>query len=340
MQILNITGNIKVTQLSSKLGIGISNIPAKDKQQIIEAIFFEHSISRDQNKKSKLLNVANKVLSKKKYNKCNTENDFICAIVDKLICIRSLNFEKSILKHKNRVDNPIDQFEYSDKFFKFLSFMLHRDSIKGNFYLPNIIYNPHFFYDDKNTHIIDYLEKSINIKNLNSNSEIYIKGLINFCAKVDNFLKTRSDFDMLDYMISTISSFNERDYNAVHFMCIVTLLEMLLVSNKTNDLKELDYKLPGFFDNEIDKITKTHLAIIIRKIRNKIGHGDFTEYHKLCEEYAKIQMKNFIFDYSEFDRESWIISNLCMFVDDCLSKAFLLMMENPTAYGEIINNIR
>ena len=70
----------------------------------------------------------------------------------------------------------------------------------------------------------------------------------------------------------------------------------------------------------------------------KKQHGNFKKLSELLEEYAKNNMKDFVFDYSEFDRETWIISNLCVKTDRILSRVLWLMLKDNNQLLQIQYN--
>ena len=329
MQILNLYGKIKTTMISHKLGLCISNIPKNLQNDIINIIKIEYLTKKARNLDTNLNKICDCLISKKKLSQCKSDDDKIALLVQNMICIRPKNFNKSMLKTKNRFCNPVDQIEYGEKFIRFLAYIICHQNVENNLYLPYAIYDTHFFHDYKLIQILsslNYLVSNISLNDVNK----ALADLEMFGAKIDAFILDITDFKKIDYIITAINSYHERDYNTVHFMNSINILILLLVHpNSKEDLKELVTKLPLFMKkfDYTDK-EKIEIAEYIKKIRNKIAHGAFKQYSSLCEQFAKKFMKEVLFDYSEFDRETWIISYLCSIVDSCLAKALMLMLEN------------
>ena len=56
---------------------------------------------------------------------------------------------------------------------------------------------------------------------------------------------------------------------------------------------------------------------MLRKMRNKVAHGDFTTFENKAEEYAKKFMDGrYWFDYSEYSRKNWVLLNVCCLLSD------------------------
>lgn len=339
MQILNLYGKIKTTMLSEKLGLCISNIPKGQQWHIVDAIKIEFTTKQARSTDTRLDKICDKVLTKKQLSLCESVDDKIQLLVRKMICVRPKGFKNSILRSKNHFCNPIDQIEYGEKFMKFLAFMICHQKVERNCFLPRIIYDTHFFHDSELIQILAELD-SITSPRIHIDFNKSVNDLILLGEKIDNYIKTEIDFKKLDYIISSVNSYHERDYNAVHFMNTVNLLTLLLVHPKNNgDLSELVLKLPYFIKKtKHTELEKKQIAEYVKKLRNKIAHGAFKQYEKLCEQYAQKFMKNFWFDYCEYDRETWIISNLCLIVDNCLARILWIMLDDKALLEKIQYN--
>lgn len=66
---------------------------------------------------------------------------------------------------------------------------------------------------------------------------------------------------------------------------------LLISSSSSGKVRELDSKLQPFLPQRIPKEKRERLCILIRQIRNKIGHGDFLSMNQKLEEYADEFMK-------------------------------------------------
>lgn len=138
----------------------------------------------------------------------------------------------------------------------------------------------------------------------------------------------------MDYIINCLSYIHENEYDIKHFINSVNILVMLLINPNNKGIEDLDSKLLKFVDEDTSK----EIGYYIRQIRNKIAHGDFKKVSEFLKKYAKNNMKDFIFDCSERDRETWIISNLCIKTDRILSKVLWLMLEDNNQLLQIQND--
>jgi hypothetical protein len=68
----------------------------------------------------------------------------------------------------------------------------------------------------------------------------------------------------------------------------------------------------------------------MRKLRNKIGHGDFRTVQQLLEQYRQSFMKNFWLDESEYSIESWTYGDICLRLDEALNEILWLMLSDKT----------
>lgn len=339
MQVLNLYGKVKTTMISEKLGLCLSNIPKRFQEHITDAIKIEYLTKKARGIDINLDHICECLISKRKLSLCVSDDDKISLLVQNMICVHSRNFNTSMLKKKNRFCNPVDQIEYGEKFIKFLAHIICYQNVEKNCYLPYVIYDTHFFHDTKLIQILSELKclsSSLSFNDVNKAiSDLQLLG-----SRIDNYIEDITDFKKIDYIISSVNSYHERDYNAVHFMNTVNLLTLLLVHPKNNgDLGELVIKLPIF----MKKLPFTHqekieISEFVKKIRNKIAHGAFKQYESLCNQFADKFMKNHKFDYTEFDRETWIISYLCHIVDNCLARVLWLMLEDKKTLKKLQYN--
>lgn len=71
---------------------------------------------------------------------------------------------------------------------------------------------------------------------------------------------------------------------------------------------ELDWKLAPFLMREEDVES---LAKALRRLRNKLAHGDFVAFDLELEKYAQQFMDGkFSFDYSDLSRRNWAIYSI------------------------------
>jgi len=144
---------------------------------------------------------------------------------------------------------------------------------------------------------------------------------------IDSFLETENDFWKLDYIINSV--FDDNNYNTYHLFKVFSLLELLLVYPDDNGkITELDSKLQQFLPKQIPTNKQARFCMLVRQIRNKIGHGDFHSMNLKCEEYANEFMQTFWFDYYEFSRQNWILSNICVALNNTLANVLWMMLND------------
>ena len=86
------------------------------------------------------------------------------------------------------------------------------------------------------------------------------------------------------------------------------------------------------------ELYRKELSIILRKMRNKIAHGDFIKLENTIEEYAKRFMDvKYNFDYSEHSRKNWVILNSCCLLQEAVVKILKMMFYNKKILSEIRN---
>lgn len=79
----------------------------------------------------------------------------------------------------------------------------------------------------------------------------------------------------------------------------------------------------------------------LRKMRNKIAHGDFIAFEKLVEEFAcEIMDDNFYFDYSEYSRKNWVILHICCELERVVKKMINMLFLDREKLERIKNNCK
>ena len=73
----------------------------------------------------------------------------------------------------------------------------------------------------------------------------------------------------------------------------------------------------------------------MRKLRNKIAHGDFEAVKQLLEQYRQVFMQNFWFDEIEYSIENWTYGNICLRLDEVLYEILWLMLYDKSKLFEI-----
>lgn len=161
----------------------------------------------------------------------------------------------------------------------------------------------------------------------------YIEELKKWGQLFDGFLQGENDYFLFDYICNSLHKDNE--YNAYHLLKSFSLCQLFLENERE---KELDDKLPAFLDCYYTLDERKMMAICFREIRNKIAHGDFIAFNKKIEEYTKQFMDGrFDFDYSEFSRQNWAISNICLRLDEALRKMIHMLLTDRSKLEQLKN---
>lgn len=345
MVILDLFGKIEEIVISKKLGIIISNLPQDWQEDIVETI--EDEIKKWQLKYKKTDKINLKKICRLRFNNYFMSDKSDQELLEQISCymvgIQTLDSDESMLKIKNDcIDSPTCEKEFCEKLVDFLNFIIsHQDKEKNcNLYCPTWIYSSQRSGFEE-TRVLEYLSfdpPKIAELITNRQKKIYnkqkIKDLIRFGQMVDNYLETESDFWKLDYIINSV--FDDNNYNAYHLFKVVSLLEMLLVyPNDKGKLIELDTKLPQFLPEQVQEDKRIRFCVLVRQIRNKIGHGDFHAMNQKCEEFAIEFMLDYWFDYYELSRQNWILSNICSTLNHTLANVLWMMINDKNELTNI-----
>ena len=74
---------------------------------------------------------------------------------------------------------------------------------------------------------------------------------------------------------------------------------------------------------------------IVRKLRNKIGHGDFEAVQQLLDQYRNSFMQNFRYDEFEYSIENWTYGNICINLDSALNEILWLMLSDRAQLASV-----
>lgn len=348
MVLLNIYGIIKPIILSSKIGIGISNLPS-DWIEGIQDDFEEEIIIRqkdiESNKKyvdkygwdelpqyncSEIVKKAGWNLEKEYYK---TDKRIIA---EHLIYLDIFNFKKSYLKLKNSfMDSPTCEKEYPEKFINFCNFLQRAYSAESILKrgLPFCIYSDSL--DKEKPLILNFISSIIKLTNdIEDYTKCCIKSLKKIGNIIDNFLITDENFWMFDYLINAISVDN--NYDAYHIFKNMSLIEMLIVKPNKKSKDEIETKLPLFMKtNSVNINSQKSFAEIVRQLRNKIGHGDFKAVHKLLSRYRNEIVPNYNYDECEYSIENWNYLSICCELDNILSEIIWTLLTDNKKLKEI-----
>ncbi|MGL5435493.1 MAG: hypothetical protein ACRDBO_08870 [Lachnospiraceae bacterium] len=342
MILLNMYGKIGPIIISKKLGVGICN-PAPDWIEEIQDDFEEeiliHKNSIETYKKSEFdtswamgrYNLENIV---KQLGWKESEKEPMQIIAEHLIEIQVLDFDNSLLQVKNEhMDNPTCEPQYSKKLIKFCCEL--QSSKVAEKVIPRQI--PFAVYDSddfgKKPLILNHLESMLHPHPLHKITvEDYTNGgiasLKYIGQLIDDFLDKEEDFWLLDYIINAM--FFDSEHDAYHIFKTMSLIEMLIINPKGNGktVGEIEKKLPQFLPDFIAVKDRPLFAEIMRKLRNKIGHGDFKAVQSLLEQYRQSFMQNFWYDEFEYSIENWTYGNICINLDQALREILWLMLSD------------
>ncbi|MFB9974725.1 hypothetical protein ACFFJF_12470 [Allobacillus sp. GCM10007489] len=322
---LDIYGKIERTIISKKLKLYIDNLPDDWKEGIKEDIFEEiHRIEFKRNEEiikygKTYTNAFDYTTAKRTVERTieetnnyplNTLEDCIDCIVENMICIE-FDYEYSDMPFFDWTTNCFDgrfcEEDYSEKIIKLFNFMNPGKHDRTHF---NIVYSSNDEYLSifpKITSALSFRIRS-EFKGFRTKEEA-ICDLRKCCKCLDSFLQTEDDYYKLDYIVEAINK--NDDYKHYHFLKVFTILEMLLL-HKKQETKEIDkYIIPiikSIYSDESKQAT-----ILLRQMRNKIGHGDFKGFNKKANEFADKYMKSFQFDYSEYSHLNWILLHTCCY---------------------------
>lgn len=320
MVVLNIYKKIDSICISKKLGLYIGNLPEEWKSELKERIIeSKNEIVKNQKKynieKRYNFNEFYRNILKEEYIEMASEDTIIDKIVDKMICIY-FDYDYSDMPLGDWTTNCFDgrfcEEDYSEKIIDFISFLFneldyeHKTSI---YY----IYSSNY----------DRIQNEYQIFSNNKESLNGINTLIKWGEIFDQILKKRNDYLRFDYILNAIHE--ESNNSEYQFFKLYSLCQLFL--EKSNEY-ELDWKLPYFFNKNYSLDERKDISSILRKMRNKIAHGDFVALENMIEEYNRIAMVGFRYDYSEYSRRNWAILNACCLMEDIIRKLIKTMFYN------------
>ena len=159
----------------------------------------------------------------------------------------------------------------------------------------------------------------------------YIESFKKWGELFDKFLQDRNDYLMFDYILNALHKDNE--YNEYHLLKSYSLCQLFLEKEHES---ELDKKLPQFIDDRMNATERAECAALLRRMRNKIAHGDFIAFEDVVEEFAvKFMDGHFWYDYSEYSRKNWVIGYVCCLVDNVLRQLIWLMFYDRASLEQI-----
>lgn len=258
------------------------------------------------------------------YQDILTLESCINLLVDNMVCLFIDNSSKEIQRfdwETNPFEQRYIQGDYTDKLFNFIKFVFD-----DKFPFPlNIIYSINWYDNFKNHGILNQLMFKLSRKMIHFPTiEKLIVDLKEIGTMIDRYIQSENDYYKLDYIVSNTTNNSGSGYFI--FVKYYTLLEMLLFENDTpNDVKDqlvAEYLKKEFPNDALD------VALLLRQMRNKIGHGNFKDYFKKAEQFATKYMQNFHFDYNEFSRYEWILTHSTFILVDTLRMVLKAELSN------------
>ncbi|MBR3743137.1 MAG: hypothetical protein IKN04_22220 [Clostridia bacterium] len=331
MVVLHIYGKISPICISKKLGLYISNLPEEEdnnwKEDLEQELQYMETI--DELDRARL-GISMKSQITELYKKLNPVSErSVCiaemahAIADKMICMY-FNYEYDDMPlggwETNCFDGRFCEEDYAEKIVDLMTFLsYHTDEVSFPAAVQWVYSSNH---DEINHSRIFWGGVE---------ATEYIEGLKKWGKLFDAFLQSENDYYLFDFICNAIHKDN--DYNVYHLLKSYSLCQLFLENEHEN---ELDKKLPEFLDGSYSIEERERMALSFRQVRNKIAHGDFIEFNKKIEEYTKQFMDgHFDFDYSEYSRQNWAISNICCALDDALRKIIYLLFTDRNRLEQI-----
>lgn len=337
MVVLNIYAKTEPLCISKKLGLYISNLPNEEKNnwnsELVKEMYYSqkrllleyerHNIKRDIN----ISDFYHNIFPNAKLEKDSAEKDLLQKIVDNMICIyMDYNYEDMPLGDwkTNCFDGRFCEEDYAEKIIDFINFLSTGTYFYDLASTPQWIYSSN--HDFNNPHRIFCF---------NSNANNSLETLKKWGTIFDNFLQSRNDYLQFDYLINSFYKNNE--FNEFYYFKLFSICQLFLEKDKEY---ELDKKLPKFFDNGYTVKEKEDMAGTLRRMRNKIAHGDFISFENIIEEYAiKFMDGRYSFDYSEYSRKNWVLLHTCCLLEDIIREIISLLFYEKDELLKIKNNI-
>ena len=328
MIVLNFYGKISRICISEKLGLYLSNLPNEKSNewqdelssvlclaQNADRIYLEKMGS---NRPCAIYKLYGNVFPSKNLPSV-FEKDHYDELACNMICF-TFDYSYSDMPlggwDTNCFDGRLCEEDYAEKIINLINFLSYRYDDKSlGFPLPI----PQWTYSSTHDEIDHY---RIFWTGAAPTSE-YIRSLQEWGKLLDAFLQNKNDYLLFDYLANSIHKDNE--YNEYHLMKAYSLCQLFLEKDRES---ELDVKLPAFLKHQVTSDNEQKkCATLLRKLRNKIAHGDFIAFEKHIEEYAVAFMDGrFAFDYSEYSRKNWVVQHICCLLDEVVRQLVHMLL--------------
>lgn len=348
MVILNILGKIEKTYISNKLGLYISNLPDGGKtnfnnwqegmKEILQIAYQNEKLEAsryigkfgsgpDNIFEKRVLERAIKILNLNDEDKEMVVDKYIEFLSKNMICI-DIDYQNCEIPYGENTYSCLDggscEDEPVEKILEFLGF-INRGIENKRKTIPYCIYSTSQSRDREYRHLFS------GTTDINDS----ISELKKFGNLLDRYLISEKEFYQLDYLCNALFDLGVGGKNTYHYMKLYSLCALFLEKDKE---VELDYKLPCLMDLSIPASDRMGMAEMMRKIRNKIAHGDFEKLNELLECYAQKYMdEKFWFDYSEYTSSSWVLLHISCKLEDVLVLLINLMLSDNAKVKDLRN---
>jgi hypothetical protein len=347
--LLNLFGKIDPTTISTKLGIGLCNPDyclEKDLKSNLEEEFLLYNFICHREKNSDIKTnydfepfTVQEMIRQLGWHE--DDKSQIQIIAEHLIEIQVSDFNHSLLKLKNNfIDSPTCEPEYPRKFLEFCRRIHIPETMKRT--TPNQI--PFLIYSSQGNQYkhgilnnLGWVLSNHPLYTYQQKNDIYggIRSLQYIGHLIDHFLESDEDFWLLDYILNAISI--DQEQNAYYIFKIMSIIEMLIINPKRNGktVGEIERKLPNFLSKKMSFEKRVLFSKILRKLRNKIAHGDQKAVQQLLKQYRQNYMKDFQYDEGELSIENWTFGHICIYLDRALSKILWFMLSHKAKWLEL-----
>lgn len=312
MVILNIWGDIEPTIVSSKLGLYISNLRGSPQEDWAETLVeeFKKGLRVSSVRLGKSVDELSNDIAKQYDLTSDRHGRWIDSIVNKLIYIDfEYEYEDMPLGDwkTNCFDGRLCEHEYCEKMLDF--FAVFSGPWEGGL-LP--LHVPMWVYSSSSLDV-DY-QRLLWFGGQPLSS--MMDGLKQWGELLDSFLQNRADYLLLDYLVNAF--YFDGDMDEYGLFKRYSLCQLFL--EKEHEW-ELDWKLAPFLSAYAKDVKEAEeQARGLRRLRNKLAHGDFKAFDCELEKFAQRFMDGlFWFDYTEYSRRNWAIGHACHLLNSALS---------------------
>lgn len=314
--------------VSQKLGIQISNIEDTEKEYLLQQLVSEVSQYYEDNEKNlppeyrdnrtiQEILFSNYYVDFFKSENTSSEIECLKSICNNILKIHINESNESVLSLKNEFTfNPTCEMSVEEKFTRLFSFLEYNMPYETKRAEIVIACNDNGYGFCAKTDIISYMNWRVVPHSLENNPYRFtshssecqhkIDSITAFGKSIDKYIISDKDFFVMDFIMDSLSSYD--GYGTSRIIKLVAILELILAKTNKSLRQEFRNKLPQFLSDNIDN--KELWITLMYDIRSKIAHGDYLELMRKTEKYAEVFMKDFEYDYYEYNKLNWIIPHL------------------------------